>query len=178
MLRASTPELYLRTTLQKLQTRVTRTFDVLDLKCFWATVTSQDVFHCARDLQSIAETVTQCFEYKSEDQGHPAALRTGLAGVLLSIVEGVAKRKGDLSLRLATPFQPSHVDDPGQRNLLLATVGDFDWAERRAFVLMELVDFREELKEHFTDRVERIARDLANGDAPERYIRLLRSLIS
>jgi len=163
--------------MQKLQTRVTRTFDVLDLKCFWATVTSQDVFHCASDLQNIAETVTEFLEYRAEDQDHPAALRTGFAGILLSIIEGVTKRKGDLSLRLATPFQPSHVDDPGQRNLLLATIGDFDWAERRAFVLMELVDFREELEEHFTDRVERIARDLAGGDAPEKYIRLLRSLI-
>ena len=177
ILRAVSPDLYLKTALQKLQNRVTRTLDILDLKCFWATVTSQDVSDCAKDLCSIAGTVKAFLEHEPDDTNLPAALKIGFAGVLLSIIEGAAKRKGDLSQRLATPFQPSHVDDPGQRNLLLATIGDFDWAERRAFVLMELVDFREELKEHFADRVERLAGDLADGDPPEKYIRLLQSLI-
>ncbi|GAB7337664.1 hypothetical protein MBLNU457_g2957t2 [Dothideomycetes sp. NU457] len=173
--RSVTPELYAETILHKLRKRVTHTFDTLDLKCFWTTVSAQDVRDCAQTLQHIATTVTEFTDYQTDDQEAPPALRLGLADILLSTIEGVVKRKG--SIRLATPLQPSHMDDPDTRNLLMATVGDFVWADRRAFVLMEVAYFRAELKERFVERVERIALDLEAADAPEMYVRLLRSLL-
>jgi len=171
------PELYAQIVLQKLHERVTHAFDVLDLKCFWASVLTQDVRDCVQTLQHVATTVIDFLNNEEEDQDTPPALRLGLADILLSIIEGVLKRKGDLSLRLATPNQPSHMDDPDSRNLLMATVGDFDWAERRAFVLTELAEFKEELKERFAERIGRLALDLEAADAPEMYVRLLRNLV-
>lgn len=177
MQRCVTPELYVEIALHKLHKRVAYAFDALDLKCFWTTVSAQDVRDCAQTLQHIATTVIEFLDHQADEQDTPPALKFGLADILLRIIEGIVKRKGDLSLRLAVPFQPSHMDDPEAMNLFMATVGDFDWAERRVFVLTELADVREELEERYVERIERIALDLEAADAPEEYVRLLRSLV-
>lgn len=175
--RSVTAKLYRETVLRKLHKRVAHAFNTLDLECFWTTVTAQDVHDCAQTLQLISSTVTEFLDHGADEQETSPALRFGLADILLSIIEGVLKRKGEVSIRLNTPFKPSYMDNPDARSLFMATVGDFDWEDRKAFMLTELAEFRAELKERFAERMERTALDLEAASAPEGYVQLLRKLV-
>lgn len=165
----------------KIDTRVTRTFNALDEYITHGTTNVSpetprfDVPSCAKELRALVQAIDEFYKQQMDDDRDTRDVAVRAAAALVTILDRVTDRNVNVYEHITWGMEASA--DPVENNLFVALIGSYDGVGP-SFVLSALMSLpQEDVHRNHWETLQNIEQKLANPSTPLEYTTAFRKVV-